>query len=297
MSNREIEFTPGPGGLMVAEIQNSHGHAMVALNGGHVLSFQPRGDRLVLWASAHSHYATGKPIRGGIPVCWPWFGPHSSDTAKPAHGFARTSEWQVLGHDAGAGDTRLRLGLADSDASRALWPHAFELELIITVGLALDVELVIRNTGATAFTCTGALHSYFAVSHISSVVIHGLEGCAYLDKVQNHARFEQAGAIDITAETDRVYLNTTADCLIADAGWDRAIRVAKRGSQTTVVWNPWSGRARQISDFGDEEFREMVCVETANAADDQIVVPAGGQHRIATTISVVTLSSTSTLRA
>jgi glucose-6-phosphate 1-epimerase len=195
--------------------------------------------------------------------------------------------WSVLGRDVTAdGATRLRLGLADSEETRALWPHAFQLELAVAVGAALDVELLVRNTGARAFTCTGALHSYFAVSDIAGVSVGGLDGSAYLDKAAGHARREQRGAITVTGETDRIYLDTTGDCLIADPGWRRTIRVAKRGSRTTVVWNPWAERARQLADFGDDEYRGMVCVETANAADDQITVPPGGEHRLATTLAV-----------
>jgi glucose-6-phosphate 1-epimerase len=285
----DLAFLPGPGGLTIAEINTRHAQATVALHRGHVLAFQPRGHRPVLWVSRHSQFTAGKAIRGGIPVCWPWFGPHPTDAGKPAHGFARTSSWSVLGSELTAEhEIRLRLGLSDSDGTRGLWPHTFELELVVTVGQSLNVELVIRNPGQSPFTCSGALHSYFAVSDIANAMIHGLNGCAYLDKVANYERFEQAGAIAVAAETDRVYLDTTGDCLIADAGWQRTLRVGKRGSRTTVVWNPWVDRARQLMDFGDDEYREMVCVETANAADDQITVQPAGEHRLATTLGVET---------
>jgi glucose-6-phosphate 1-epimerase len=280
-----LAFEQGPGGLIVAAITNPLGHARIALHGGHVLAFQPAGQKPVLWVSRHSEYAAGKPIRGGIPVCWPWFGPHPVDAGKPSHGFARISSWSVL--DAAGGDaTRLRLGLSASEATRSLWPHDFELELTVTVGRQLDVELTIRNPGTEAFTFTGALHSYFAISDIANASVDGLHGCHYLDKVARYERREQTGPIAVTGETDRIYLDTTSDCVIEDAGWERAVRVAKRGSRTTVVWNPWVDRSRQLADFGDEEFREMVCVETANAGDDRITVEPGSEHRLAAIISV-----------
>jgi len=282
-----LRFESGPGALTVARIATPDADASVALHGGHVLSFQPRGEKPVLWLSEHSYYQSDKPIRGGIPICWPWFGPHPADAAKPAHGFARTSAWTVLGSELTTGDTAtLRLSLKDSDVTRAIWPHRFELELIVTVGPVLDVELVARNAGPTPSTCTAALHSYFAVSGIADVTVAGLDGREYLDKVHNYARRRQSGAIAIDAETDRIYLDTVDDCLIADAGWRRAIRVAKRGSRTTVVWNPWAARAVQLADFGDEEYRRMVCVETANAANDETTVAPGGEHRLAARISV-----------
>ncbi|MEO8075583.1 MAG: D-hexose-6-phosphate mutarotase [Acidobacteriota bacterium] len=280
-----VAVTKGPGGLTVIGIVNRHAEASIALHGAHVLSFQPRGANPALWVSRHSQFAAKAPIRGGIPICWPWFGPHPDDPAKPAHGFARISQWTVVDISGGE-DPRVRLALTDSDATRALWPHPFRLELTVTLGTGLDVELLMQNPGTGPFTCSEALHCYFAVSSVDRMSIEGLHGCAYLDKVAGSARREQTGPIAVTAETDRVYLETTGDCVIVDAGWDRRIRVAKRGSATTVVWNPWVNRSRQLPDFGDEEYREMVCVETANAADDRITVEPGGEHRLATTLSI-----------
>lgn len=281
-----LVFKTGPGGLTAAEIDSGHATATIFLQGAHVLSFQPRNQQPVLWVSGNSYFTSGKPIRGGIPVCWPWFANHPTDPAKPAHGFARTSEWSVLGSELTTGEAvRLRLGLSDTAATHTVWPHAFHLELVVTVGSTLQVELLIRNPGETPFTCTGALHSYFSISDIANITITGLEGGAYLDKVAGNQRREQTEPITITGETDRVYFDTRADCLIMDQGWQRQIRVAKRGSQTTVVWNPWIEKAQRMADFGAEEYRQMVCVETANAADDIITVPAGGEHRLETTIS------------
>jgi glucose-6-phosphate 1-epimerase len=270
-----LAFKEGPGGLTVAEITNPHAHARIALQGGHVLAFQPVGQKPILWVSRHSQYAAGTPIRGGIPVCWPWFGQHPVDAQKPPHG------------DAVAEDTtRLWLGLSANEVTRSLWPHDFQVELTVTIGRQLEVELTIRNPGPSAFTCTSALHSYFAISDVAKSSVNGLDGCVYLDKVAGYERREQTGPIAFTGETDRIYLDTTTDCVIEDAGWERAVRVAKRGSRSTVVWNPWADRARQLADFGDEEYREMLCVETANAADDAITVAPLGTHRLAAIVSV-----------
>lgn len=283
----QLVFKAGPGGLTTAEIDNRYATATVVLQGGHILSFQPHNQQPVLWVSRDSHFASGKAIRGGIPVCWPWFANHPTDATKPAHGFARISPWSVLGSElTQEGATRLRLGLRDAQTTRALWPHPFQLELVVTVGLVLQVELLVRNSGERAFTCTEALHSYFSVSDSANITLTGLEGRAYLDKVAGNQRRDQTGPITITGETDRVYLDTSADCLIVDSGWQRQIRVAKQGSRTTVVWNPWTEKAQQMADFGAEEYRQMVCVETANAANEVITVPAGGEHRLQTAISL-----------
>lgn len=285
-----VTFAAGPGELgPVARVANRHATASVALHGAHVMAFQPRDQQPVLWVSAKSAFRPGKAIRGGIPVCWPWFADHPTDSTKPAHGFVRAARWSVVGTEVVDDDaTRVRLRLADDDATRALWPHRFALELAVTVGRSLDVALAIRNPGDAPFTSGGALHSYFTVGDVTRIAIHGLDGRTYVDKVDRLARKVQQGAVRIDAETDRVYLDTTADCVIDDPGLRRRITVAKAGSRSTVVWNPWRAKAASMADFGDDEYPGMVCVETANAGDDVVSVPAGGQHVLRTTIRVET---------
>lgn len=288
-----ITFEVGPGDLPVAQIANAHALATVALHGGHVTAFQPRGQEPVIWLSRFARYKVGKAIRGGIPVIWPWFGPHATDASnKPSHGFARTTMWQVVATDVLANHanqneaTQIRLAISDNEHTHALWPYAFELQVVITVGETLQVELVMCNRGDEPFTCGGALHSYFKVSDVTDIAIHGLEDTVYIDKLEHSQRKVQQGAITISAETDRVYLDTTSDCVIDDPGLSRRIRIQKSGSRSTVVWNPWSAKAQRMGDFGDEEYPEMVCVETANAGDDLVTVPSGGEHRLTAIISV-----------
>ncbi len=284
--NGQLRFEAGPGGLPAVYIANVHTQAALVLQGAHVLSYQPRGQEPVLWASSFGHFAPGRPIRGGIPVCWPWFGAHPADPAKPGHGFVRTALWEVLSTRSEAdGSTRIELGLADSPATHALWPHFFALRLAAVVGPQLQVELRIHNTGPEAFTCSGALHSYFSVSEAASIAICGLEGCAYTDKLDGQRQL-QDGPVRIAAETDRVYLDTAAECRILDPGLKRAIRLAKAGSRTTVVWNPWIAKAARLEDFGDHEYRRMVCVETANAPPDLIALSPGAEHCLQTSIRV-----------
>lgn len=283
----QLQFKAGPGDLTVADIKNNHATAMVTLQGGHVISFRPHGQRPVLWVSEHSHYTAGRPIRGGIPVAWPWFANHPTDPGKPAHGFVRTALWSVNKTEAlDDGATQLQLGLSDSDRTRKLWPHAFQLGMVITVGSELEVELVVYNPGESAFTCGGALHSYFSVSDATKIAVHGLDGAPYIDKVAGGKRKLQRGPVTIEAETDRVYLDTTATCVIEDPGWDRRIEVAKSGSRSTVVWNPWIDKSRRMADFGDEEFLGMVCVETTNAVEDVVTVLPEEEHRLRAVIRV-----------
>ncbi|GAB4191909.1 MAG: D-hexose-6-phosphate mutarotase [Roseiflexaceae bacterium] len=283
----QLQFEAGPGGLPLALISNRHAATQVVLLGGQVLAFQPHGSAPVLWASRQSQYLIGKAIRGGVPICWPWFGPHPSDSAKPNHGLVRTRLWQVRSTEAlGDGATRLVLGITDDAATRALWPHPFDLEVRVTVATALSIELVARNTGAEAFVCTGALHSYFTVGDAAALQIDGLDGRDYLDKAASGQRATQRGQVTIAAETDRIYLDTTGDCLIHDPAMGRTIRVSKSGSRTTVVWNPWVEKARAFSDMADDEYTGMVCVETANANEDEITIAPGGEHRLSAAVGL-----------
>jgi len=287
----QIAFKAGPGGLAIAEIRNSHAVATLSLHGAHLIGYRPHGHEPVLWVSAQSQYRPGKAIRGGIPICWPWFGPHPADPSKPAHGFARTAMWGVLSTAALTdGASQIRLRLMDGDATHDLWPHAFDLRLVATVGAQLRVELIMRNPGGAPYTCGGALHSYFGVSDVGAIAIGGLEGCAYIDQVDGDQPKLQRGPVTIAAETDRIYLDTTATCTIDDPGLDRRVAIAKAGSHSTVVWNPWVEKARRLADFGDEEYHGMVCVETANAGPDSVTIAPGGEHRLVATIGVEPLT-------
>jgi D-hexose-6-phosphate mutarotase len=287
----QLVFTEGPGGFIVAEMRNPHAEATVALHGGHILSFQPRGHDPVLWLSQKSQFKTGKAIRGGIPVCWPWFADHPSDQDKPAHGFVRTAAWSVTESEKLEDEsTPLKLSIADSQETRKLWPYRFRLEMDCTVSDVLRLKLISTNIDNKPFICGGALHSYFNMSSISSIIIKGLEGCAYLDKVDQGRRKVQEGSISFKRETDRIYLDTTADCFIEDSGLHRKIRISKTGSQTTVVWNPWIAKAVKMKDFGDDEYKRMVCVETANADTDVISLAPGNTHVLESIIRVESLT-------
>lgn len=286
-----VAFKEIADGMTAAEVANAHAEARIVLQGAHVATFQPRGQEPVIWLSPLAKFAPGKSIRGGVPVCWPWFGPHAGNASFPGHGFARTVMWGVLETRAlPDGATFLRFGLVESDATRAQWPHASSAQLEITVGAALRVELVTRNNGTAPFVLGEALHTYFHISDLANMKITGLEGCDYLDKVGAPARRAQQGAVVIESEVDRIYLDVPGDCLIEDGALQRRIRIHGQGARSAVVWNPWVEKADKMGDFGPQGYRGMVCVETANAAENVVTLAPGEEHRMAAVYSVESLA-------
>jgi glucose-6-phosphate 1-epimerase len=277
----------GPGGLERLVLSAPDGEAVVTLHGGHVTHFRPRDERPVLWVSARSRFEAGKPIRGGVPICFPWFGPKAGAPDAPLHGFARILPWSLAAVAPEGGGLRATLELTAEAAARGGFPHELGLSLAVTVGRALRMELTVGNTDAAARTFEAALHSYFAVSDVRQVRIRGLEGAPYVDKTAAMARRTGASeSIAIAAETDRVYPGATGAVTIEDPGWRRRIFVRKSGSATTVVWNPWVAKAKAMPDFGDDEWSGMVCVETANAMDDAVTLAPGAAHVMTATIEV-----------
>jgi len=223
-------------GLPFLAIANPQATARIYLHGGHVAQWRPAGHGEVLWMSARSHYAADKPLRGGIPVCFPWFGAHPTRPELPAHGFARLRAWTLISvTELPDGSTRAVLGLAADEGSRALLGGDASLTLTATVGATLAVELAIANHGGAALACEAALHTYFTVGDIRRVGVDGLGGAPYQDRVGGVTpRVQDAAPIAFAAETDRLYPGTTASAVIVDPVLRRRITVAKRGSRSTV---------------------------------------------------------------
>ncbi|GAB4514258.1 MAG: D-hexose-6-phosphate mutarotase [Sulfuricaulis sp.] len=279
----QIIFKEIPDGLTVMEVVNIHGSATIALQGGHVMRWQPKSEvEPVVWLSRAAKFAPGKSIRGGVPVCWPWFGPHA-DPKLPAHGFARTVPWEVIAtRKLDGGSTEIALTLVETDQARAMWPYRTKLSIVITVGPRLKIVLTTDNPGNKDVVIGEALHTYFQIGDIADIRITGLEGCDYLDKVGGGSvQRRQEGPVVFSAETDRIYLNTEAECVIEDARLKRRIHVTKSGSRSTVVWNPWTEKANKMGDFGPDGWRGMVCVESVNAAENVVTVRAGSCHTLA----------------
>lgn len=284
----ELEILDAEHGFTLVEVNNTHAHACICTYSGQVLSYRPKTEEEdLLFVSDRAYYVEGKAIKGGIPVCWPWFGADPDDLGRSAHGFVRNRQWELTATEhLDDGSTRVVLQIRDSAETRELWPHAFELSIHITVGPELRVELVTRNTGDTPFTITQALHTYFRIGDIESVQVLGLDGVSYLDKVDHFTEKTQSGAVTFSGEVDRIYNDAPEELSIADSAMGRRIRIRAEGSRTAVVWNPWAAIARSMADLDEEEYRRFVCVETANAGNESIEIPAGSEYRLAAVYSV-----------
>lgn len=282
-------ITEGPGGLPMIDVDNAHATARISLYGGQVLAYRPRGaDADLLFVSEQAHFQTGKAIRGGVPVCWPWFGPDSQGLGRPAHGFARTRRWDLRQTAAlPGGETQVVLSLDDTPDTRALWPHAFDLSLTITVGATLRLALTTRNTGTKPFEITQALHSYFAVGDIAQACVQGLDGCAYTDKATGAggAMKRQTGDVTVATEVDRIYSGVPPSLTLVDSALNRRVGITSEGSRTAVVWNPWTAIAAGMADLPDDGYRRFVCVETANAGAEVITLAPGSTHTLVAQIA------------
>lgn len=277
-----VSFTEIAPGFIAVQVRTDFSAATIALQGAHVMTWQPNGQVPVIWLSPQAKFAPGKSIRGGVPLCWPWFGAHATEAGHPGHGFARTIPWELM--DAlKLPDGRVRLGFEPvmNNAARSQWPHASTVHYNITVGQELDVALTTTNTDTTPFQLGQALHTYFEIGDIRQASVFGLAGCDFIDKVAGGARKQQDGAISFSGETDRVYLGTTGCCEIRDPVLARTILITSTGSRSTVVWTPWIEKAEKMGDFGPDGYLKMVCVETANAVDDVITLAPGETHCMA----------------
>ena len=262
-----VSLAAGHGGLPKVSIETPWSSAEIYLHGAHVTGFRKNGEAPLLFMSGASEFAAGKPIRGGVPIIFPWFGPREG---MPAHGFARTAAWDLketsLLPD---GAVSLRFSLPARDG--------FDVEYLVTVAESLSMELAVTNTGGQDATIETCLHTYFKIGAIDAISITGLSGVNYLDKLTGTSATDAPGPIHIAGEVDRIYLDTATAVEIEDPALGRKIRIATTGSNSTVVWNPWIEKSRRMPDFGDDEYLQMVCVESGNVAKNQITLTAGGR--------------------
>lgn len=280
--------------LQMIEIDNVFATAKITTHGGSVLSFIPKANNGsgadVLWVSDIAVYDGKKPVRGGVPVCWPWFGGHPTNKTAPAHGFVRSAVWQLdQVTDLPNGATGVVLTLESTDATFAIWPHAFHLALKIEIGEKLTMSLITQNLGAADMEITEALHTYFTVADARDLVVSGLEGSLHLDKLTNAPGETQAEAVVLRPPMDSVYLNHTGDAIMQDVGNQRQIIIEKDNASSCVVWNPGSETVKGFADIKDEDWPTFACVEAGNVLDNVITLEAGQTHVFSMTLSSRTL--------
>ncbi|HJU15527.1 MAG TPA: D-hexose-6-phosphate mutarotase [Stellaceae bacterium] len=278
-----LRFEDTPEGLVKAILTPPGAEADLYLQGAQLTHWGIAGEKPVLFTSSRSAFAPGRAIRGGVPIVFPWFGPHPTDTAAPQHGFARVAPWHVHWvRRSGPGEVQMMLCLDSDDVGRpAAWPEGFRILYAVTVGRRLWLDLIVDNRSDHAITFECALHSYFAVSDIGAVSLAGLGGQSLIDKVDGGRRKRQdTGPMRFAGPIDSVYLSTPDRCTIRDPLWGRRIEITKRGAASTIVWNPW----RAMADLGEADWKSMLCVETGNVADNAIRLPPGGPQLLMSTL-------------
>jgi glucose-6-phosphate 1-epimerase len=281
-----LAFHATASGLIYAAITTPHAAATIYLQGAHLAAWQPNGQQPAIFVSRKSEFAPGKPIRGGVPIAFPWFAARHDGKTGPSHGFARIQDWTLAFAALAGDDLHLTFTLGPTEMSRSLGYDNFRLAYQLIIGRSLSMQLTVANDAAEALVFEEALHTYYAVADIHEVSVDGLEGVTYLDKNDNFQAKQQHGAITISEPTDRVYLNTSSTCILHDIAGKRRVTVAKTGSNTTVVWNPWESGAAKLPDLDPTEWHEFLAVETVNAAANAIVLAPGARHVMQANISV-----------
>ncbi|MEN5140887.1 D-hexose-6-phosphate mutarotase [Pseudomonas juntendi] len=277
------------GELNCWRISSDRAELLIAQQGAQILSYQRVGEPL-LWLSDQAIFREGKSVRAGVPVCWPWFGnlqrnPQAVQAMyhgeqAPAHGLARSRDWQLLGIEEAGENLRIEFNLPEAQGHLPGWPHNVELTLVVELGEALALKLTSRNMGDSPVTISQALHSYFAVSDVRQARIEGVEGLDYIETLADWEQRQQQGALEFAGETDRIYLDTPQTLSIVDPHWSRRITLTSSGSRSAVIWNPWTDRARALADMADDGWQRMLCIETANVWNDLVDLKPGASHSL-----------------
>jgi glucose-6-phosphate 1-epimerase len=285
----QLNFTKGNSGFPFIMVNNDSATALISIYGAQVLSFQPTNEpEDLLFLSQKSHYEEGKAIRGGIPICWPWFGPDPLDLNRPDHGFVRNGLWTVLATEATSeSETKIKLRFHNTKQSESYWHQAFTLDIEISVSDTLTIELITRNRGAEAFSITQVLHAYFNVGNIDDIQILGLENAHYLYKLDDGEEKNQSGALIIANEIDRIYTNVNNELIIDDRAFNRQIIVTATNNKTTVIWNPWIDICAKMPDLAYDDYQRFICVEPGNVDTDIVEIPPGEEFRLITNFKII----------
>lgn len=280
-----VTIADGNGGLPVVRVATARCSGEVFLDGATVTGWTPTGADPVLFLSGRSHFVAGEPIRGGVPLCGPWFGKGRGNDRTPMHGFFRITRWTLVEAHDEAGTVTLTFNLDGDAAGEAGFP-GLAASYTVTFGDELDLALTVR-AGQEEIELEEALHTYFRVGDVTRVSIEGLDGARYVDKAPGgRAVNAQSGPVTFLRETDRVYAYD-GEATIVDPESGRRIVVAKEGSASTILWNPWEAKAAGLDDMDDAEWKHMVCVESGNVLRQPLTLAAGQAHTLRQHVRVV----------
>lgn len=279
----------GKGNLPCVRIESPAASGEIYLHGAHLTAWRPAGAAEVIFTSSHARWGEHDAIRGGIPVCAPWFRGKDGDSKAPKHGLVRTRAWNLEAVEAVGEGVQVTMTITNDAEGRQWWPFEFTMRLRATFGTTLSVELDYVNHAAEMVTVAEALHTYLAVGDVRQISVSGLDGARYLDNMDHGREKRQEGDFHFAQETDNAYLDTTSNLLVTDRLLRRRIHVGKSGSQSTVVWNPSAEGARSMADLGEDEWRGFACVEASNVLTCAVRVASGETHTLGTTLSVKSL--------
>jgi len=300
-----LTFAPGQGGLLAAHVSAPAAEATIYIQGAHLTHWKPAGQAPAIFTSSKSDFIAGKPIRGGVPVVFPWFGERHDGGTGPMHGFGRISDWQLAFATMSGDELHLMWTLEPTDLSRSLGFDHFKVGYRMTIGHTLTLELTVGNDSGNGGGATPqemqqngaplvfeeAFHTYYAVADARQVTIDGLGNTDYLDKVDGLKRKHQGETVlHLTGRTDRPYLNTAAACVLHDPAGKRKITVTKTGSNSTVVWNPWDELCAKMPDMTPDGWLHMTCIETANVGENTITLKPGTAHAMKVEVSLEALA-------
>ena len=279
----------GNGGLSRVDITSPLAHGEMYLHGAHVTSWQPAGSDEVLFLSSKSRWEDGHAIRGGIPICFPWFRGKADDPHAPAHGFVRIRRWQLYSIIETNEGVIVTMFTESDEQTRRWCPAEFRLVHRVTFGPELRLELVCINTGRTVFHFEEALHTYNRAADVEAVRLQGLDGMRFLDNTDSNMEKTQLGDVTIASQTDNAYIKTQNAVDLLDPKMRRRIRLQKANSSTTVVWNPWQEAASKLRDLGEGEWKQFLCVEASNIMGAAVTLAPGQEHTMSVVLSVARL--------
>ncbi|EGU38108.1 hypothetical protein VII00023_19269 [Vibrio ichthyoenteri ATCC 700023] len=271
------------GEVKIVRVIHEKAVAGIALLGGHVVSYQPTGQEDLIWMSNAAIFDGEKALRGGIPVCWPWFG----RVAAPAHGFARSKEWELVEHRENEQGVIVELALFPSEDTLNIWPHLFDLRLVMEVGEELKVTLKVQNIDDHAWTFSSALHTYLNISDIEKMQVTGM-GPEYIDGLQEGKICQGGETLALTAGIDRVYTKPESVIEVEDQVLNRTLKIVNAGHNSAVLWNPWIEVATDMADMENDGYKTMFCVEStihAPTINDGITLQPNEEYELSTIIS------------